>query len=199
MRGVRIFNIGSFLLFLVVLPLFTFGQVNDSIHSLEKKHGNENSVLMKLSELGESGVEFSQDSIYAGEEFQKILSDSLYRDLLFPKTYTWEQTKFFIQTLELKKAFWYLINLYPESKTNKELVLKTVLTYDKLYKMDEILINTFYTYSFLDIEVCDLNGEKPEIKRPDIQEAKLNSVKEIIAYIYHFRDQNKEKEKKDNP
>jgi hypothetical protein len=61
--------------------------------------------------------------------------------------------------------------------------------------MDEVLVNTFYTYSFMDPEISVIKDGKPEIVRPDILEAKLANVKEMVAYIVKYRKQQETKKK----
>ena len=90
----------------------------------------------------------------------------------------------------LKQAFWHFINLYPKNENNKELVVKYVIAYDKVFSMDEMLVNSFYTYGFLDPESSIISDGKPEVVHPDILEYKSANVKELVAYIIKFRTQN---------
>lgn len=173
-------------IYLCFLSAITFGQIR------EDSSQQNNDSLNWVTELGEKGLSFEEDSLIISKEFQKVLQDSSYRNLLFPRQYTWTQTTQFLQAKELKKAFWYFINLYPENERNKEMVVRSVLAYEKLFKMDEILVNTFYTYSFMDPEVSLIKDGKPEIVRPDLLEAKLRNVKEIVGYIYGYRKQQEE-------
>jgi hypothetical protein len=78
--------------------------------------------------------------------------------------------------MDLKKAFWHIINLYRTDTLHKELALQTFVVYDSLVDMQKILINTFYTYALTDPEVCVFKNGKPEIVHPDILEAKFNKV-----------------------
>lgn len=146
-------------------------------------------ILKWLVDLNDKGIELTEDSIKIGKEFQKVLLDENYRSIIYPKLYTWEQTVKFIEVQDLKKAFWYLINLYPANEANKALVLKSVLAYDQLFKMDEIMVNTFYTYCYLDPEVSIIKEGKPETIHPDILESKLRNVKEIVGYVLNSRKQ----------
>ena len=162
--------------------------------SIDKKQANETAIMNWLIELNEKGVEITEDSVKVSKEYTKVLNDEAYRTIVFPKIYTWEQTVQFIQKQELKQAFWFLINLYPQSEQNKELVIKSVITYDKLFKMDELMVNAFYTYSFLDSETSIIKDGKPETVRPDILEEKLRNVKEIVGYINNYRKQQEAQE-----
>lgn len=176
-------------------PLLATSQQPDST----AKARQYDTLIRWFGELNEKGLEIVDDSLIMGKEFQRTLNDENYRRLIFPEDYSWEQTISFIQNQDLKKAFWYMINLYPQSEKNKELVLKSVVTYDKLFKMDELLVNTFYTYSYLDPQVSQIVDGIPEIVRPDIQESKLADVKEIIRYIQYFRNNPIESQKPEAP
>ncbi|MCK5168980.1 MAG: hypothetical protein KAQ75_03795 [Bacteroidales bacterium] len=146
-------------------------------------------TLAMLKNLSTKGIDMSKDSLIVSEEFNRLLKDEVYNKTIYPDIYTWEQTINYIKTQELKKAFWYLINLYPTSDKNKELVIKSVITYDALVKMDKVLINTFYTYAFTDPESSIIVDNTPEITRPDILESKLRTVNELVQYIHKYREQ----------
>ncbi|NOR74449.1 MAG: hypothetical protein GQ525_04760 [Draconibacterium sp.] len=165
-------------------PLVLFGQTQDNT-----KKQNNDTIPAWLTELAEKGYEINEDSLIVSDEFLKVLNDSNYSALLYPKTYTWTQATRFIDTQELKKAFWFFVNLYPENETNKKIVVRSILAYEKVFKMDEVIVNTFYTYSFMDPEVSEIIDGKPEITRPDIMESKLRDVKEIVEYIHIYREQ----------
>ena len=165
----------------------------------EVKYSKEEKIklLTLYANLHEKGMEHSGETIKTSKEFQKVLADESYRAVIFPKKYSWNQTIDFFKNQELKQAFWYFINLYPENETNKTLVLKSVLAYDGILKMDEVLVNTFYTYSFMDPQISIIENGVPEIIRPDILEAKLRTVKEIVESIYQYRKISAASEKKD--
>ena len=146
-------------------------------------------ALLWLMELGEKGLDFRGDTLILGSEAQRLLEDEDYRELVYPDTYTWEQAVWLIENQELKMAFWYFINLYPESQTNKEVVVNSILAYDRLFRMDEMMANTFYTYCFTDPKVSHIVDGTPEVVRPDLLEEKLRSVREIVGYIHYFRNQ----------
>ena len=146
-----------------------------------------------LENLGEKGVDMSKDSLLISDEFQKIIKDENFKSKLFPKTYTWEQTITFIKNRELKEAFWFFINLYSVNEVNKKTVIRSILAYSKLFKMEDVLVNTFYTYSFLDPEISVIKNGIPEIIRPDILEEKLRNVKEIVNHIHNYRKEQSKK------
>ena len=168
------------------LPFVLYGQTQE----ITNKQNTEITPSW-LTDLAQKGYEINEDSLIVSSEFQKIIQDSSYRELLYPETYTWTQATRFIDTKQLKQAFWYFINLYPENETNKKIVVRSILAYEKVFKMDEVILNTFYTYSFMDPEVSKIIDGKPEIIRPDIMESKLRNVKEIVEYIHIYRKQQK--------
>ena len=86
--------------------------------------------------------------------------------------------------MEIKKAFWYFINLYPE---DHDLVMQSVLHYDNLFEVDHVLLAAFYTYAFADPEVCRIEEGKPVISRPDLIEEKLHTVREMIEKVTKYR------------
>ncbi len=175
--------------FICCLPVILFGQTQDNT-----KKQNEEIPPAWLTELAQKGYEINEDSLIVSDEFLKVLNDSNYSGILYPETYTWSQATQFIDAKQLKQAFWYFINLYPENETNKKIVVRSILAYEKVFKMDEVMVNAFYTYSFMDPEVSEIIDGIPEITRPDILEAKLRDVKEIVGYIYSYRKQLEAKE-----
>lgn len=172
----------SFLFF----SLFGFSQETDSL-AIRKKQLQDTQTLTWLAELSEKGMEISGDSIKTSKEFKRVLADEKYRNLLYPKKYNWDVALFFMKKNMLKQTFWYFINLYPQSTSNKELVMKSILAYEKYLKMDEIMINTFYTFCFMDPEISIIKEGKPEIIHPDVLEKKLSNVKEIVTFIKSYR------------
>jgi hypothetical protein len=103
--------------------------------------------------------------------------------------YNWPQAVELVRTLELKKAFWHMLNIYETDADNRSYVLGAFVAYDSLMKMDKILLSTFYTYAFADPRVSRVKNNKPDIFRPDILERKLAILKEIITQIWYYRDQ----------
>lgn len=154
-----------------------------------------NAVIQNwIDDLHEPGVSFVDDSVYISDESRRLMTDEHYRTHIYPAVYTWDVTKYLIQKQQLKKAFWYLINLYLINDQNKELVVRSVLAYDRLFSMDEILINTFYTYCYMDPEIGTMVDGIPEIQAPHIMEKKLRAVKEILQYVKQYNLENEIKE-----
>jgi hypothetical protein len=172
--------------FLILLVSLQVNAQSDSVHLQKLDSSRDKQILAWVGALYEHGIRIDKDSMVLSVEVQHIITDDSLRSLLFPEVYTWEQTLLLMQQMELKRAFWFLINLYPQQK---ELVMRTVLGYDELFEMDHALVAAFYTYSMLDPAVCDFVDGKPIIKRPDIVEAKLASVKEMVGYVLSYRAQ----------
>jgi len=116
-----------------------------------------------------------------------MLKDSVYRKSVYPEVYTWPAAVGLMNRMELKKAFWYLINLYETDTAHRNIIVGTFLLYDSLVDMDKILLNTFYTYGLTDPRYCRIKNNKPDIFRPDIMEKKLRTTKEIVGYVWANR------------
>lgn len=137
-----------------------------------------------MNELNEQGVEKKNDSLYVKKEVVKLLKDAVYRKTVYPDVYNWDGTVALLKNMELKKAFWQMINLYQSDTARRNIVIGTFIMYDSLMDMDKILLNTFYTYAFTDPDVCRISNNKPEIYRPDILEKKLRTTRELVNYIW---------------
>src|SRR5207237_10552440 len=98
-----------------------------------------------LKNIYSQGVSVENDSLIVTPETQLLVSDEQFRKIAYPATYTWEPVVAFIKNQQLKIAFWYMINLYTTDEKSKQSVIKSLLMYDKLFKMDKVLTNTFYT------------------------------------------------------
>ena len=171
----------------VIIALNTNGQTPTAF-----KNTDEAQIKVWLKDLYEPGVSVTEDSVFINAEASKLINDEQYRKLLYPKTYSWQAAIVFIQKQELKKAFWYFINLYSLNEKNKEIVVKVILAYDKLLKMDKILISTFYTYSLIDPEIGSIVNGQSKITAPHILEKKLQVVKELLFYLDKYRKENKD-------
>lgn len=101
--------------------------------------------------------------------------------------FTPEAALTYIKKQELKKAFWFLINLYDVNDKNKDLIVKSLTVYDKIFKMDKILPSVFYTYSLTDPEIGSVEGGHSEVTAPHILERKLNAMKAIMFYLEQNR------------
>jgi hypothetical protein len=180
-----------------ILLIFGFFAVCSDIYGQTSKisiKSNDTVIATWVKDLYEPGVKVEEDSIFMNEEAQKLMNDEIYRNLIYPKSYTWQTTLNLIQKQELKKAFWYFINLYLVSDQNKDLVIKSILTYDKLFKMDKVLVSTFYTYSLTDPEIGTIKEGKSNVTSPHIMEKKLQALKEMLFYLDKYRKEDKKAE-----
>lgn len=150
--------------------------------------------LAWLKELYEPGVSVQADSLLINKEAERLLNDEQYRKTMYPASYTWEAAAGFIQKQEIKKAVWYLINLYSANDQNKELVIKSLLVYDKFFKMDKVLVSSFYTYSLTDPEIGKIENGHSEITAPHIMEKKLNTLKAMLFYLNKYKPESRKED-----
>jgi len=137
-----------------------------------------------LENLTEKGVSSGEKEIYFSEEAIKLLNDSIFRDNIYKKEYTLYDVGISLSNLDIKLAFWQMINIYPEKK---DTLIKYIYAYDKILPVDEIVLASFYTYAFFDPKITRLDKGKPEVYRPDIFEDYFRRTKEIIYYLNFLR------------
>jgi hypothetical protein len=188
----RLMKYVCFTIFLAANATDGVGQI-DTLAKFGITHQQEEEYRKWLDNLYEVGVKVEGDSIYITEETRKVASDSAYRLLIYPETYDWTAANALFKQMQYKIAFWYLINIYYNDASQRENVLKYVLTLEEVFAMDKVLISVFYTYGLLDPEVADIVHGKPNFHHPEIVEQKLASVKEMVQYILAFREQNAKK------
>jgi hypothetical protein len=163
----------------------SFGQnTSDSIAQSKKI---DSAIMVWLKDLYEPGVKVIGDSMRIDKEAERLLNDKEYRNEMYPKAYTWEAAIGFIQKQEIKKASWFFLNLFLTSDKNKELVVKSILTYDKIFKMDRILVSSYHTYSFTDPEIGTIEDGNSKITAPHIMEKKLNALKAMLFYLDKYK------------
>ncbi len=148
-----------------------------------------------VDNIYEIGFDINGDSIKVTEEAKLILQNEDYKQLVYPKEYTWDYALALMKKSALKPAFWYLTNIYYTFPEHRELVLQTLVPFDQILEMDRALIASYYTYIPFDPEVTTTTDGKAKFKRPDIAEAKLVATKEIVEHILHYRQQRKKTEK----
>ncbi|HSF87838.1 MAG TPA: hypothetical protein VLA46_00380 [Saprospiraceae bacterium] len=181
-----------FTIFLAACGMDGIGQI-DTLAMFGITHQQEEGYRKWLDNLYEVGVKVEGDSIYITEETRRVAADTAYRKLIYPKMYDWTTANALFKQMQYKIAFWYLINIYYADISQRESVLKYVLTLEEVFAMDKVLISVFYTYGLLDPEVADIVNGKPDIHHPEIVEQKLASVKEMVQYIMAYREQNVKK------
>jgi|GEM_PF-1197164 len=181
---------GGVMIFLSVLPKDLIAQGNSQP---VVRLAEDSVILAWLENLNEESVSVTGDSVKVSAETTRLLTDEPYRQFMYPKTYTWEMAVYFIQKQDLKRAFWFLMNLYLTNEKNKDIVVKSFMTYDKLFRMDKVLTNTFYAYVLTDPEIGSFADGHFNVTAPHIMEKKLNALKEVLFYLDEYRH----KEEKD--
>jgi len=147
-------------------------------------------IIDWIQDLYSSDLFVEGDSTRYLLEKERLLGDSVYRQLVYPETYTWPVAAELIKRQELKKAFWYFINLYRDDKKNKDMVLTCFLTYAKLFKMDEVVFNTFYTYCTTDPQISEIKNGEAVMYAPHILEEKEDAMIDILAHMKQYRVEN---------
>ncbi len=136
-----------------------------------------------LNDMYEVGVEQHDDSLKISDEVKKIVIDKEYQKTLYPATYTIPGAGALMKNMEIKKAMWYLINVYGQSEETNKVVMNIILPFEQGLEMDKVLVSTFYTYALVDPQIGSVVNGKVQISRPDLLEQKFNNLKEMIAYI----------------
>lgn len=137
-----------------------------------------------LNTLTSKGVTSKNEEIVFDEEAIKLLKDKSYREKVY-REYTLYDVGLSFSEMDIKKAFWQIINIYPQKK---DTLIQYVFAFDKILPVDEILLASFYTYAFFDPKITRLDTGKPEVYRPDIFEEYFRRTKEIIFVIYNLRN-----------
>ena len=140
-----------------------------------------------LLDLQTPGVKVDGDKMIFSDEALKLINDTEYRNAVYKNTpYTFIDVRNSLGQSEIQKAFWQLLDLYPE---NKEQVLKYIYAYDSTIPSDKVLTSAFYTYAFFDPKITTIENGKPSVNRPDVFEEYFRRTKEIVSYIQYFRKQ----------
>ena len=137
-----------------------------------------------LNTLTSKGVTSKNEEIIFDEEAIKLLQDKSYRDKVY-REYTLYDVGLSFSEMDIKKAFWQIINIYPQKK---DTLIQYVFAFDEILPVDEILLASFYTYAFFDPNITKLDNGKPDVYRPDIFEEYFRRTKEIIFIIDNLRN-----------
>lgn len=137
-----------------------------------------------LNTLSSKGVTYKNEEIVFDEEAIKLLQDKSYREKVY-REYTLYDVGLSFSEMDIKKAFWQIINIYPEKK---DTLIQYVFAFDEILPVDEILLASFYTYAFFDPKITKLGNGKPDVYRPDIFEEYFRRTKEIIFVIDNLRN-----------
>jgi len=137
-----------------------------------------------LNTLTSKGVTSKNEEIVFDEEAIKLLQDKSYREKVY-REYTLYDVGLSFSEMDIKKAFWQIINIYPQKK---DTLIKYVFAFDEILPVDEIMLASFYTYAFFDPNITKLDNGKPDVYRPDIFEEYFRRTKEIIFVIDNLRN-----------
>ena len=137
-----------------------------------------------LNTLTSKGVTSKNEEIVFDEEAIKLLQDKSYREKVY-REYTLYDVGLSFSEMDIKKAFWQIINIYPQKK---DTLIQYVFAFDEILPVDEILLASFYTYAFFDPNITKLDNGKPDVYRPDIFEEYFRRTKEIIFVIDNLRN-----------
>ena len=137
-----------------------------------------------LNTLTSKGVTSKNEEIVFDEEAIKLLKDKSYREKVY-REYTLYDVGLSFSEMDIKKAFWQIINIYPQKK---DTLIQYVFAFDEILPVDEILLASFYTYAFFDPNITRLGNCKPDVYRPDIFEEYFRRTKEIIFVIDNLRN-----------
>ena len=173
------------------LQLMVYGQLKTE---LKIDHSASNVAYWNnwVSNLTDMGIEANADSLFVKPEVIRAMTDASFRNELYPAQYSWPDAVALLQKMELKPAFWHLMNLYETDVEHRPLILGTFVAYDSLVDMAKVLTSTFYTYGFADPRVCRMENNKPVIYRPDLLEQGLMRTKEMVNNIFASREMKKE-------
>ena len=138
--------------------------------------------------LIEKGVSSNEDQLLFSKEGIKLLNDSSFRSKIYKDDYSLYDVSLSLSNMDIKLAFWQIINIYPEKK---DTLIKFVLAYDEILPVDEIILASFYTYAFFDPKITNLENGKPKVYRPDLFEDYFRRTKEIIYYLNFIRGNKK--------
>lgn len=176
-----------FFLVMCMSPERSVGQT--TMQAIAGDSVSKDSVILKwIEDLYKEDVTIVNDSVKIGKETTRLLSDESYRKIMYPEKYSWEMVVYFIGKHDIKRACWFLLNLYLSDEKNKELVIKSLLAYDKVFKMDKVLTSTFYTYILADVETGTVTDGHFQLTAPHIMDKKLNGLREILYYMDKYRN-----------
>ena len=148
----------------------------------------EEKMTEMLQQLEIPGVRVEGSKMLFSEEAKRLIADEGYRSSVYSEDgYDLSDVGESIAANELQKAFWQMINLYPE---NKEDVLRYIYAYDGVFPTDKVVTAAFYTYGFFDPRITRIKDGRPDVYRPDLFENYLKNTREIVSYILYFREQN---------
>lgn len=182
----------SSLFYLLTLPLHLHCQ-SDTLAPFVVSHEQEMQAQQWIDNLYEMGIRIEGDTVFVSEETRKIAADTAYRAMIYRTPYSWAEANNLFDKKQFKIAFWYLLNIYQDNPSGREKVIKYVLSFDHLFQMDKVMTSVFYTYAFLDPQVAIIIDGKPDVRHPEIIEEKQAVLREIVQYIWAYRERKENK------
>ena len=118
-------NLKVLLFYLNFIPFISYSEdtltidLTDSlnlINYLSHIEKNQKSNEEWFKNLTEKGVSSGEKEIYFSEEAIMLLNDSIFRDKIYKDEYTLYDVGISLSNLDIKLAFWQMINIYPQKK-----------------------------------------------------------------------------------
>ena len=155
---------------------------------LKEMMANEEVLNEWLVKVQTPGGIVNENKMIFSDEAQKLAQDEAYRESVYKDVYSLADVKESIEKFEIQKAFWRMINLYPN---DKQLMLQFIYAYDPIVPADKLVTASFYTYAFFDPRITKIVDGKPDVYRPDLFEEYFRITKEIVQYVAMLREKEK--------
>ena len=186
------FSIYTLLVVVWLSSISGFAQKEEENITLSKEQvaqliKNEEVMNQWLEKLTTPGVEVKGNEMKFSLEVLKMMKNPKYRKSVFKANYSFVDVAESLSVMEIQKAFWQLLNLYPN---NKEKVVKYIYAYESIIDSSRVLFSAFYTYAFFDPSISTIEDGNLNIIRPDLLENLHKDMLEIISYI-SFLEKNK--------
>lgn len=167
--------------------LFSVAQVlgqNTGSNSAHKENiaseKNSNFNLKALISLKDGNIKLKGES-------KRIISDSIYRKLVFREVYTYNDVMISLKASNIRRAIWCLVNLY---ETQPELSKYILLHLVSAGVTQQHLLNSFYSYIALDTEIADYSTGVPVLIHPEVVNLKMNNFKKMISFLNEYKNIN---------
>lgn len=131
-----------------------------------------------------SGVQMDSGRIVFDDEARRLIADSAYAASVYPDTIGADQFRDAVAEMNLRRAFYYLIDLY-DAHPNEMMAI--LMAYDRIIPVEKVLRASFYTYAFLDPAITTIVNGRPEITHPDIFDAKFRRTNSVIRAVMELR------------
>lgn len=124
------------------------------------------------------GVFKDGEKIYVSDETRRILSDSQYRNEVYPELYSFEELPTLLEQGKSQLAIYYMINLFED---NPILCLNIVKDLVEAEISGEAYTNAFQTYVYGDPEINDFSTGRMQVMDPMVLEKKMK-VANYLAF-----------------